>query len=153
MREKLVFKTLKTTDHLCLQKTKKSKKQTQPRWKIAIFIKSFKEIDQWRLVKYYFKKVYVLHCRFSGWQTKTLRISLHWLTILFLQAHTREKFFIVLSTNMATLSHGRKLHMHYNLVPRVVFQNGSIRKEDPGTQQPKTNSFMDRDWPMAFIPR
>ena len=71
-REKLVFKKLKMTDHLCLQKTKKSKKQTQPRWKIAIFIKSYKEIDQWRLVKYYFiKKVYVLHCRFSGWQTKT----------------------------------------------------------------------------------
>ena len=42
---------------------------------------------------------------------------------------------------MATLSHGRKLHMHYNLVPRVVCYNGSVRKEDPGTQQPKTNSF------------
>ena len=55
----------------------------------------------------------------------------------------RKKFFIVLSTNMATLSHGRKLHMHYNLVPRIVFHNGSVRKEDPGTQQPKTNSFMD----------
>ena len=58
-----------------------------------------------------------------------------------------KKFFIVLSTNMATLSHGRKLHiivhMHYNLVPRVVFHNDSIRKEDLGTQQPKTNSFMD----------
>ena len=52
-----------------------------------------------------------------------------------------KKFFIVLSTNMATLSHGRKLHMHYNLVPRVVCYNGSVRKEDPGTQQPKTNSF------------
>ena len=66
-------------------------------------------------------------------------------TILFFHANTGEKFFIVLSTNMATfLSHGRKLHTHYN---------GSVRKEDPGNQQAKTNSFMDRDWPMAFIPR
>lgn len=31
MRGKLVFKKLKMTDHLCLQKAKKSKKQTQPR--------------------------------------------------------------------------------------------------------------------------
>ena len=29
-----------------------------------------------------------------------------------------KKIFIILSTNMATLSHGRKLPMHYNLVPR-----------------------------------
>ena len=35
----------------------------------------------------------------------------------------------------------------------LVFHNGSIRKEDPGTKQPKTNSFMDRDWLTAFIPR
>ena len=152
MRTKIVFKKLKMTDHLCLQKTKKVKNRHNQDEKLPFSLK-VKEIDQWRLVKYYFKKVYVLHCRFSGWQTKTLRISLHWLTILFLQANTREKFFIVLSTNMATLSHGRKLHMHYNLVPRVVFQNGSIRKEDPGTQQPKTNSFMDCDWLTAFIPR
>ena len=41
---------------------------------------------------------------------KNKSISLHWLTILFFHAKLPgKKFFIVLSTNMTTLSHGRKL--------------------------------------------
>ena len=69
MRTKIVFKKLKMTDHLCLQKTKKVKNRHNQDEKLPFSLK-VKEIDQWRLVKYYFKKVYVLHCRFSGWQTK-----------------------------------------------------------------------------------
>ena len=70
MREKLVFKKLKMTDHLWLQKTKKKVKNRHNQDEKLPFSLKVREIDRWRLVKYYFKKVYVLHCRFSGWRTK-----------------------------------------------------------------------------------
>ena len=66
MREKLVFKKLKMTDHLCLQ-TKKVKNRHNQDEKLPF---SLKVGNSWRLLKS-FTKVYVLHCRFSGWRTKT----------------------------------------------------------------------------------
>ena len=66
MREKLVFKKLKMTDHLCLQ-TKKVKNGHNQDEKLPF---SLKVGNSWRLLKS-FMKVYVLHCRFSGGWTKT----------------------------------------------------------------------------------
>ena len=91
MRGKLVFKKLKMTDHLCLQKAKKVKNRHNQDEKLPFSLK-VKEIDRWRLVKYYFKKVYVLHCRFSGWQTKTKAFPSIGNYTLF-HANTGEKIF------------------------------------------------------------
>ena len=59
MREKLVFKKLKMTDHLCLQKAKKkvrNRHNQDEKLPFSLKVGNYR----WRLVKY-FKKVYVLH--------------------------------------------------------------------------------------------
>ena len=92
MREKLFFKKLKMTDYLWLQKTKKKVKNGHNQDEKLPFSLKVKEIDRWRLVKNYFKKV-CFALQVFRLADKNKSISLHLLTILFFHANTREKIF------------------------------------------------------------